>query len=87
MTKTEIPEASDDFFVELIDRQVRRANEARQDGDTGLELHELDVLIDHTRARIVLTLKKAREQGYTWAQIGTALSITKQAAHERYGGL
>jgi predicted DNA-binding protein YlxM (UPF0122 family) len=29
-------------------------------------------------------VKSARETGATWAQIGEALGITKQAAHEVY---
>lgn len=28
---------------------------------------------------------EARDEGYTWAEIGTALGISKQAAHAAYG--
>ena len=30
------------------------------------------------------TVKKALEQGWTWAQIAQALGITRQAAHKRH---
>ena len=30
------------------------------------------------------TVKKAIEQGWTWAQIAEALGVTKQAAHKRH---
>lgn len=32
------------------------------------------------------TVKKALEQGWTWAQIADALGVTKQAAHKRHAG-
>jgi len=32
------------------------------------------------------TVKKAIEQGWTWAQIAEALGITRQAAHKRHAG-
>ncbi len=32
------------------------------------------------------TVKKAIEQGWTWAQIAEALGVTKQAAHKRHAG-
>ncbi len=39
---------------------------------------ELDA---HTRDLVAT----AREAGRSWAQIGAALGISRQAAHERYG--
>jgi hypothetical protein len=37
-------------------------------------------------ARAARLVAEARAQGASWAQVGAALRISKQAAHERYGG-
>jgi hypothetical protein len=39
-----------------------------------------DELLDHF-------VKKARDQGCSWTQIGEALGVTRQAAQQRHGGL
>ncbi len=43
----------------------------------------------HDRAELEFRARRlvgeARKQGASWAQIGAALGITRQAAHERYG--
>lgn len=31
-------------------------------------------------------VRRARVQGSTWAQIATALGVTRQAVHRKYGG-
>lgn len=36
-------------------------------------------------ARIGAAVRSAREGGMSWAQIGTALGVTKQAAQQRWG--
>jgi len=32
-----------------------------------------------------LQVKRAREAGWSWHEIATALGVTKQAAHEKHG--
>lgn len=32
-------------------------------------------------------IDRARHDGYSWSQIGTALGVSKQAAQQRYGSL
>ena len=32
-----------------------------------------------------LQVKRAREAGWSWQEIATALGVTKQAAHEKHG--
>ncbi len=39
------------------------------------------ILDDMTRAEVA----KMRDEGASWAEIGRALGVTRQAAHERYG--
>jgi hypothetical protein len=34
-----------------------------------------------------LRVAEAREQGVSWRQIGTLYNISKQAAHQRFGGV
>lgn len=41
-----------------------------------------DDALDAARRQLVLA---ARELGVTWARIATALGVSRQAAHERYG--
>ena len=54
------------------------------------EVTALDALRANARAVDLLTgrrwyvMKSAREDGATWAQIGEALGMTKQAAHDFY---
>ena len=33
-----------------------------------------------------LQVKRAREAGWSWQEIATALGVTKQATHEKHGG-
>lgn len=54
------------------------------------EVAALEALRENVKAVELLTarrwyvMKSAREAGATWAQIGEALGITKQAAHDFY---
>lgn len=34
---------------------------------------------------IAKAVERAREDGYSWSQIGTALGVSKQAAQQKYG--
>lgn len=38
-----------------------------------------------TEARARVLVNEARERGASWSDIGAALGITRQAAHEHYG--
>lgn len=41
--------------------------------------------LDAAQAELRAAVTKAREAGDTWAMIGTALGITRQAAYQRFG--
>lgn len=49
-------------------------------------LPELWAAQQDLNAAIVAAVAAARQGGQSWSQIGTQLGITKQAAHERFGG-
>ena len=43
----------------------------------------LDMLVDDTLHALV---RRARNEGHTWAEIGQVLNVTRQAAFQRFGG-
>ena len=42
-------------------------------------------LAEDIDAAIAVAVKGLRERGYSWAEIGSRLGITRQAAHQRWG--
>jgi len=52
-------------------------------------LRELKQLIKDRKAlerREAVLVRKARNAGYVWEDIATALGVSKQAVHKKYGG-
>lgn len=47
-------------------------------------LDTLESYRQHVRDYTEAAVRKARREGMTWEQIGTALGITRQAAHQQY---
>ena len=54
-------------------------------GDAGITLHLLLSLHHEITARLPDTVADARDQGYSWAEIGDLLGTTRAAAWNRYG--
>jgi len=54
-------------------------------GDAGAELHLLASLLRHAEARLPDAVAEARDQDYSWAEIGDLLGTTRAAAWQRYG--
>lgn len=64
-------------------------------GDDDASVEVIWQLIDHARRRRQLLaelerhedglVRRARMQGYSWQQIASALDISKQAVHKKYG--
>jgi hypothetical protein len=50
-----------------------------------MALRRLELLVEQSLLPEIVTL--ARAQGLTWAEIGFAIDVTRQAAHKRYGHL
>jgi len=54
-------------------------------GDAGVELHLRASLHRQVRTRLPDAVAEARDQDYSWAEIGDLLGTTRAAAWQRYG--
>ena len=54
-------------------------------GDAGVELHLLASLLRQAQTRLPDAVAEARDQDYSWAEIGDLLGTTRAAAWQRYG--
>jgi len=67
-------------------RRVLRAY-ARRVATGDIEaLHDLTDLAEQVETAIRTAVIGLREFGYSWAEIAARLGITRQAAHQRWGG-
>lgn len=51
------------------------------------ELSQASASVKRAEAELSATVIAARKTGASWAQIGAALGMTRQSAHERWGHL
>ena len=54
------------------------------------ELHRVGQLAnqrDAIDAQLTEAVAAAREEGWSWGMIGAVLGVSKQAVHQKYGGL
>lgn len=57
----------------------------RAASSTGTEhLRNLSAAVANVQSEIQRSVEKLREEGMSWAQIGDALGVSKQAAQQRY---
>ncbi len=69
----------------LSDAELRKAVQRVQlDADPLTRLRSVDALLGHLPFLIEDTVKEARDQQYTWEEIGEVLGVTKQAVWERF---
>ena len=53
----------------------------------GLAVHDAAERLTHARDELDQAVVTARRAGASWAVIGTAAGLSRQSAHERWGGL
>ena len=54
-------------------------------GDAAVTLHLLRSIQEEIQTRLPAAVAEARDQGYSWAEIGDLLAITRAAAWNHYG--
>jgi len=82
------PSAVDRFVVEVLtalDVPPGSAGTRSRKSRATARLVALAVLDRRTRDLMEEAVAACREHGASWAEIGTALGISRQAAHERFG--
>jgi hypothetical protein len=53
-------------------------------GDGGAEIHLLGSLMAEAELQLPQSVALARDQGYSWAEIGDLLGVTRAAAWQRF---
>lgn len=67
-------------FLDALDPATTPAEDPVDLRRIGLALREVDT----AEAELREAVAAARSAGYTWAQIGMVLGVSRQAAHERF---
>ena len=77
-------QVENDEYGAFVRRVLRGYSRRVADGDVG-GLILMTGLADELDAAIAEAVKGLRGCGYSWAEIGSRLGITRQAAHQRWG--
>ncbi len=75
-------QAENDEYAAFVQRILRTYSRRVGDGDVEALALMLG-LAEDIDAAIAVAVKGLRERGYSWAEIGSRLGITRQAAHQR----
>lgn len=59
---------------------------AAPEGEPLAELHRLAEIRRQVAALEEVQVRRARTQGHSWQAVASALGVSKQAAHKKYGG-
>jgi hypothetical protein len=70
-------------FLDAVKRMIRAAGRRVAEADE-FELAELVAIRDELDEAIIAAIAGQRSYGRSWADIGDALGITRQAAQQRY---
>ena len=73
--------------AQIVDDAMRLLVQRTEDGEltVGAALAATAALRDAADHKLFQLVGFARDQGASWAQIGEALGVSTQAAHQRYG--
>jgi hypothetical protein len=74
-----------DEYAAFIRRVINAYSRRVAAGDIEA-LHDLAALSDQLDTAITNAVQGLRRFGYSWTEIGNRLGISKQAAHQRWGG-
>jgi hypothetical protein len=74
----------DSAYVAMMRRMIRAMGKRASEGDLEL-LAEMKALKADIDERMAAAVAKQREQGVSWAQIGDALGMSRQAAQQKWG--
>jgi hypothetical protein len=77
-------QVENDEYAAFIQRILRACSRRVGDGDVEALALMLS-LADEIDAAIAEAVKGLRARGYSWAEIGSRLGITRQAAQQRWG--
>lgn len=71
-------------YLAMLRRMIAAGGKRVAEADE-VELAELVALFDDLEAAVQLAVDGQREHGASWARIGDALGVTRQAAQMRWG--
>ncbi|HEY1974165.1 MAG TPA: hypothetical protein VGH89_39870 [Pseudonocardia sp.] len=82
-TKAELNQAAL-ALEDWLDLQVADQAFEEMDGDDLCEISAL-ALADAPEAELIEAVKRAKDEGWTWAPIGMAIGLTRREVIERFG--
>lgn len=84
-TKRDKTPVENDAFAKFVLTIVRRLGVRVAGADTA-QLPYLQAIASEAEAALAAAVRSLRANGYTWAEVGRDLNISRQAAQQRFGG-